>query len=189
MRIVGGRWRGRSFEAPAGRDTRPTTDRMRESIASMVEAAVGLDLSDERVLDLFAGSGGVGLELLSRGAAQVTFCERNRKAASLVKRNCASLGADPKTFEVFAVDARLLPTRVAGAAPYTIVFLDPPYRMAADEVSDLVRALSAAGLLSSSCLIVYERARDAAQLELAGTQLIRTKTHGITCVDLIRRGA
>ena len=85
MRIVGGKWRGHPLEAPEGRDvTRPTTDRTRESIASMVLSAFGLDLSDVSLLDAFAGSGAIGLELLSRGAASATFVDRDRGAVMLL---------------------------------------------------------------------------------------------------------
>ena len=81
MRIVGGIWRGRALAAPEGRDvTRPTTDRTREQMASMVLSAFDLDLSDVRILDAFAGSGAIGLELLSRGAAHCTFVDADRKA-------------------------------------------------------------------------------------------------------------
>ena len=96
MRIVGGKWRGRAIEAPRGRDvTRPTTDRTRERVASMVLSAMGLDLSGRSVLDAFAGSGAMGFELLSRGAARATFVDRDRRAVALVRRTAASLGARP----------------------------------------------------------------------------------------------
>ena len=85
MRVIGGRWRGRHLDAPEGRGvTRPTTDRVREAMASMVLAACGLSLTSVHVLDAFAGSGGLGIELLSRGAASATFVEMNRKSAAVV---------------------------------------------------------------------------------------------------------
>ena len=93
MRIVGGEWRGRPLEAPEGRGTRPTTDRMRETIASMVLSAFDLDLDGVSVLDAFAGSGAMGLEFLSRGARRCTFVDSDRKAAGVVRRNVAALGA------------------------------------------------------------------------------------------------
>ena len=94
MRIVGGMWRGRALEAPEGRNvTRPTTDRTRESMASMVLSAFDLDLSEVRMLDAFAGSGAIGYELLSRGARSCTFCDADRKAVARIKRNGQALGA------------------------------------------------------------------------------------------------
>ena len=94
MRIVGGKWRGRQIEAPEGRGTtRPTTDRTREAIASMILSARGLDLTGDSVLDAFAGSGAMGLELLSRGASHATFVDRDRRAAARVRRSAEALGA------------------------------------------------------------------------------------------------
>lgn len=189
MRIVGGTWRGRSFEAPEGRGTRPTTDRMRESIASMILSACGLDLSDVAVLDAFAGSGGVGLELLSRGARSCTFCERNRRAAGIVRRNCKALCAADDTWRVVVADVCAVAERgpmVGG--PFDVVFLDPPYAMPAADVTRLVEELAAQGSLAEGCLVVYERASDGPALELAGARLARTKKHGGTSIDLVRMG-
>ena len=105
MRIVGGKWRGRRIEAPEGRGvTRPTTDRMRESIASMILSARGLDLSGESVLDAFAGSGAMGLELLSRGAAHATFVDRDRGAVARLRRSAQTLGAQSSELHALAGD-------------------------------------------------------------------------------------
>ena len=94
MRIVGGEWRGRPIESPRGRDiSRPTTDRVREAIASMLESALDGGVEGSRVLDAFAGSGALGLELLSRGASHVTFFDLDRGASALVQRNLAKLDA------------------------------------------------------------------------------------------------
>ncbi|MFC2671225.1 RsmD family RNA methyltransferase, partial [Lancefieldella parvula] len=87
MRIVGGKWKGRAIEAPDGKGiTRPTTDRTREAIASSILASRGLDISESRVLDAFAGSGAMGFELLSRGALYVTFVDKDRKTCDRIKR-------------------------------------------------------------------------------------------------------
>ena len=86
MRIVGGKWRGKPFDAPSGRDvTRPTTDRVREAMASMVLSAYDLDLSGVSVLDAFAGSGAIGLELVSRGAGSATLVDSDRRNAQLLR--------------------------------------------------------------------------------------------------------
>ena len=145
MRIVGGKWRGRQIEAPDGRDvTRPTTDRTREQIASMILSAAGLDLSGTSVLDAFAGSGAMGLELLSRGAARATFLDRDRRAVARIKRTASSLGAAPGEVSALGGDALRLCERSRPGAPFGVVFLDPPYALDAGEVSRLV------GLLASS---------------------------------------
>ena len=186
MRIVGGRWRGRTIEAPEGRGvTRPTTDRTREQIASMILSARGLDLSGASVLDAFAGSGAMGLELLSRGAARVTFVDRDRRAAARVRRSALSLGADPGEFFSLSGDVFALAGRGLAGAPFDVVFLDPPYAVEAGRVSALVEGLAASGQLAEGATVVYERAASAGQLSCGRLEPVRTKTHGITAVDLL----
>ena len=188
MRIVGGMWRGKTFDAPEGRGTRPTTDRMREALASMILSAMGLNLEGCSVLDAFAGSGAVGLELLSRGARRCTFCERDRRASALVRRNCKALGVPSAAFDVVGGDVCRLPQRAPRqGVPYDIVFLDPPYAMPAKDVSSLVAGLDAAHMLAASCLVVYERSSDGAKLELEGFEELRSKRHGGTCIDLLQK--
>ena len=186
MRIVGGIWRQRSFEAPAGRSTRPTTDRMREAIASMVLSAAGLDLDGVAVLDAFAGSGAVGLELLSRGAASCTFCERDRKTAALIRANCEHLGAEPGSWRVLCGDVMRLATRGLWGAPFGIVFLDPPYAVSSDDVGTLIQSLVQTGQLAPGCLVVYERAAKGAKVDAPGFQELRTRAMSSSCVDLLR---
>lgn len=187
MRVVGGTWRGRMLKAPEGRGARPTTDRMRESIASMVLSEQGLNLADERVLDAFAGSGAMGIELLSRGAASCTFCEQNRHAASVIRANCEELMGRSDRWHVLVGDV----TRIASGTtlvggPFSIVFLDPPYAMPAAAVADVVQSLVSYGHLTNDCLVVYERAANSEAMVLARARLIRTKKHGGTCVDTLR---
>ncbi|MDO4798136.1 MAG: 16S rRNA (guanine(966)-N(2))-methyltransferase RsmD [Coriobacteriales bacterium] len=186
MRIVGGTLRGRAFEAPEGRDTRPTTDRMRESIASMVLSACDLDLSNCSVLDAFAGSGAMGLELCSRGAERCTFVERNGRAARVVRRNCQTL-LTQGTWDVLTGDMVRLATkpRLPGS-PFDLVFLDPPYAMSARDVSAIVANLAVGGHLARGCLFVYERAAKAPGLLVEGAYALRSRSHGGTCIDLMR---
>ncbi|MBQ6395523.1 MAG: 16S rRNA (guanine(966)-N(2))-methyltransferase RsmD, partial [Atopobiaceae bacterium] len=173
---------------PEGSDTRPTTDRNREALSSMILSACGLDLEGLRVLDVFCGSGAVGLELLSRGAERATFIERSRKVARLVQDNISALGAQGRCI-VLAGDAFKL---AAGAtfdhAPFDIVFLDPPYALEASRITDLVETLMKRGLLSSNALIVYERASDRDGLVLDGARIISSKTYGNTSFDMHSRG-
>ena len=101
MRIVGGKWRGRNIQPPKGYAlTRPTAERTREAIASSILAACGLNLENVSVLDAFAGSGAMGLELLSRGAAHVTFVDQDRKTAARIQKNAQSLGARAQEVDV-----------------------------------------------------------------------------------------
>ena len=120
MRIVAGRFGGRRLVAPEGAKTRPTTDRMRETIASMVLSELGLDLGGKRVLDAFAGSGAVGLELLSRGADHVTFIERDRRARQAILRNVGALGVEKSEYSLVYGDSFALAARGGAPAPRRI---------------------------------------------------------------------
>ena len=122
MRVVAGRYRGRPLKAPPGTGTRPTADRVREALFSILG-----DVTDARVLDLFAGSGALGIEALSRGAASATFVERDRRAASVIEANLAATGAEG---EVVVADAVRWLERDHEAA-FDLVLVDPPYDSAA----------------------------------------------------------
>jgi 16S rRNA (guanine966-N2)-methyltransferase len=123
MRIVSGRFRGRRLVAPPGLDTRPTSDRVRESLFSILGP-----LHDLRVLDLFAGTGALGLEALSRGAAHATFVERDHKALDALERNVRDFGLGPEEATVVRGDYRRhLRDAAARGEAYDLVVLDPPY--------------------------------------------------------------
>ncbi len=128
MRIVGGKHRGRVLNTPSGRDTRPTSDRVRESVFNILaHGIVGFDLEEASVVDVYAGTGALGLEALSRGAKHATFIDMSRGALDLVKKNAATLG-EWRHATVLKVDARQLaiPPRAAHA-PCQLAFLDAPY--------------------------------------------------------------
>ena len=151
MRITGGRWRSRALEAPRGMTTRPTSDRVREALFSILGDVAGLD-----VLDLFAGSGALGLEALSRGAASATFVEEARPALVALRENVATLDVGAQA-TVVAAEARSALRRLAGqGARFGLVFLDPPYAAAGtpDAIADLV----AHGLLVPGAWVVVEHA-------------------------------
>lgn len=119
MRIIAGKWRGRPLEAPPGAGTRPTADRVRETLFSMLASRIG-SFEDLRVADLFAGSGALGLEALSRGAAETVFVESNPSAAAVIRRNAEKLGA---SVQVIGGSALALPR----SEPFDLIFADPPY--------------------------------------------------------------
>lgn len=188
MRIVGGQWRGHPIEAPDGRDvTRPTTDRVREAVSSMLLSARGLSLDGARVLDAFAGSGAMGLELLSRGAAWCTFVDLDRGACARVRRNASALGVDAQSHAIVRGDALRLSGMGIQGAPFDIVVLDPPYATDATLVSGLVEALDQAGSLSAEALVLYERSASAPTLAPAGFVPLKLKRYGQTAVDLLGR--
>jgi 16S rRNA (guanine966-N2)-methyltransferase len=148
MRIIAGTHRGRRFAAPKGDHTRPTSDRVREALFSIVGP-----LEDAAVLDLFAGSGALGLEALSRGAARCTLVERDRAACRVIRDNLASLGLVGAT--ILQRDAvQALREEAAAGRRYDLVLLDPPY----GEWSELEQRLAASlpAVLADDALVVVE---------------------------------
>jgi 16S rRNA (guanine966-N2)-methyltransferase len=142
VRVIAGTYKGRRLQAPAGLDTRPTSDRVREALFSILGARV----EDARVLDLFAGSGALGIEALSRGARSATFVDSAAPAIRAVGANLEALGADAVV--VRAEARRFLGGASRSARQYDLVFLDPPYRLAAalgGELSEALRAVLAPG--------------------------------------------
>ena len=129
MRIIAGEWRGRPLIAPEGRATRPTSDRAREGLFSMLQSRLG-SFEGLRVADIFAGTGALGLEALSRGAAHVTFIDSDRAAVEAIRRNLAAFGAAGRA-DVRAQAAEYAPP--PGACD--ILFLDPPYRTGLAEMA------------------------------------------------------
>jgi 16S rRNA (guanine966-N2)-methyltransferase len=160
VRVIAGRYGGRRLQAPPGDATRPTSDRVREALFSILGARV----ADARVLDLFAGSGALGLEALSRGAQRATFVDSGAAALKALRGNVAALGAEA---EIVRADAlRWLRAASGGARQYDLVFLDPPYRRTAELGAPLSELLPA--VLAPGALVVSESDRRA-PLELTIT--------------------
>jgi 16S rRNA (guanine966-N2)-methyltransferase len=157
MRVVAGRYGGRRLEAPPGRETRPTSDRVREALFALLGP-----LDDLAVLDLFAGSGALGIEALSRGAAEAVFVEAATPAARTIRANLDALGIDA---ELRREDARaFLRSARAASRQYDLVFLDPPYRLAAELGRELSQMLD--GVLAPRGRVASESDRRA-PLDLA----------------------
>jgi 16S rRNA (guanine966-N2)-methyltransferase len=152
-RIIGGLVGGRRLLTPRGSTTRPTSDRVREALFSAVESWCG-SLSGLRFLDLYAGSGAVGLEAWSRGAGIVTLVEQERRTAGLITRNATALGF-PRADVVNASVGSTL--RRTPAAPYDVAFLDPPYPLEEDRLAADLAALAGHGWLVPGALVVVER--------------------------------
>jgi 16S rRNA (guanine966-N2)-methyltransferase len=152
-RIVAGVHGGRRIAAPAGQDTRPTSDRVRESLFATLDTL--LDLDGARMLDLYAGSGAVGLEALSRGAAHAMLVEADPRAARVARDNIALLRVAGSARLVTAKVERVL---AAGPdLPYDLVFADPPYARPEEEVTAVLRALVENGWLAPDAVVVLER--------------------------------
>jgi 16S rRNA (guanine966-N2)-methyltransferase len=154
VRVIAGTYKGRRLQAPPGRDTRPTSDRVREALFSILGAR---RVEHARVLDLFAGSGALGIEALSRGAAEATFVDSAPAAIRAVGANLEAVGADAVV--VRAEARRFLGAASRSARQYDLVFLDPPYRLAASLGRDLPEALAA--VLAPGAAVVAESDRRA----------------------------
>ena len=152
-RIIGGSAGGRRITTPRGASTRPTSDRVREALFSAVESWCG-SLHGLRFLDLYAGSGAVGLEAWSRGAGVVTLVEQDRRTAALISSNARALGFVKANVMAASVGSTL---RRPPAAPYDVAFLDPPYPLANEAVADDLRALVDQAWLVPGALVVVER--------------------------------
>jgi 16S rRNA (guanine966-N2)-methyltransferase len=187
MRIVGGRHRGRRLLAPAGDTVRPTSDRAREALFNILThgrfAADGIPFAGKAVLDAFAGTGALGLEALSRGAAEAVFIERDPEAVAVLRRNVATLGEGARS-EIVPGDATRPPRARLECA---VVFIDPPYRSGL--AAPALEALKHAGWLMPDALAVIELgARD----ELpppAGFTLLDERVYGAARVVFLRREA
>lgn len=158
MRIVGGTHKGRALFAPSGRDTRPTSDRVRESIFNILAHGFdGFDLEETTVVDVYAGSGALGLEALSRGAKHATFIDASRAALDVIKKNASTMG-ERRNSMVLKFDAKKLamPPRAA-KAPCGLAFIDAPYEM---ELSlPALLGLVNKGWVKAGAIVVVELAK------------------------------
>ncbi|HEX5741934.1 MAG TPA: 16S rRNA (guanine(966)-N(2))-methyltransferase RsmD [Pilimelia sp.] len=178
-RIVAGRLGGRRLAVPTGDRTRPTSDRVREALFSTLESTAGL--ADARVLDLYAGSGAVGLEAVSRGAAHAELVEADPRVLRVLRGNVAALGvADRVRVRAGKVAAVL---GGAPAEPCDVVFLDPPYATGTAEVEAVLAALVAGGWLASDAVVAVERStRTPAPRWPAGLDGLTERRYGETTV-------
>ncbi len=183
MRIVAGKFRGRNIEAPAGAATRPTSDRVRETMFNILAHGIeGFTFEGSRVLDLFAGTGALGFEALSRGASFCQFVDDSAGARGLIRRNAEALGVLGQV-KVWRRDA----TRLGAAAPqprFDLVFADPPYGngLAAQAMASVVNG----GWLDDEGLMVVEETNDAEVPDVAGLTLLDQRNYGDTQVRIYR---
>lgn len=180
MRIIGGAARGRRLFAPEGDETRPTTDRIRESLFNIL----GQRMDGERVLDLFGGTGALALEAVSRGASFALIADVGKRQVECIRRNAEGVaGREPERVKVLRADYR---DAIAGApGAYSLVFLDPPYRMT-EVYADAARRLHAAGRLTDDARLVMEHASEV-QLALPPEfEIADVRRYGDTSVSLVR---
>ena len=177
MRIVSGAYKGKAIAAPAGNATRPTSDRARQAVFNILEhAAWAPPLRGARVIDVFAGSGGLGLEALSRGAAWCLFVETDDAARGAIRENVEALGLFGCT-RIHRRDATDLGQRPASAgAAFDLAFLDPPYGKGLGEKA--LAGLRAGGWLAEGAMVMLEKGEGEADPAVDGFELIDTRRYG-----------
>jgi 16S rRNA (guanine966-N2)-methyltransferase len=178
MRIVAGRHRGASLATPKGQDIRPTSDRVRESMFNILAHGVGAEIAGARVLDLFAGTGALGLEAMSRGAAFALFVEESAEARGIIRRNTEMLSLMGAS-KIFRRDATQLGER-GNFAPFSLVFADPPYGKGLGE-----RALISAaegGWLTPDAIAILEESAQSEFTPPAGFTLLDSRVYSGTAI-------
>lgn len=184
MRIVGGKFKGHSIAPPQGSATRPTTDRVRESVFNILAHGIaGLDLEGARVLDLFAGTGAMGLEAISRSARFCQFVEESAEARGLIRRNADALGVIGLV-KIWRRDA----TNLGPCAPqpgFDLVFADPPYGKGLGEKA--LVSLVSGQWLNPGAIVVLEEAQKADVSTVDGLALIDTRDYGDTKIRFYRQ--
>jgi 16S rRNA (guanine966-N2)-methyltransferase len=186
MRITGGAHRSRLLRAPRGDRTRPTSDRVREALFDSLMAE--RDLSGDRVLDLYAGTGALGLEAVSRGAAHATLVENARGALEAIAANVESLGLG-QSVRVVSLPVERAAGALATGAPYDLILADPPYDLVASGVAlRALRDLVGRSLLARDAVVVLEHARADEAPPVEGLSPTRTRRYGDTSLSFYRRG-
>ena len=182
LRIISGKYGGRIIDTPDGRRTRPTTNRTREAVFNSLcsNFSSSMTLEGAVVLDMFAGSGALGFEALSRGANFVTFCDKSPKAISIIKKNADNLKVDTDCYQIIKRDS-LTPT------PYSpipnLVFADPPYVFLAEIMKSVFDEMVNVGVIDTLSLIYYEHSEDA-DLSCFTNDYERIYSKG--CADIFR---
>jgi len=182
MRIVGGRFKGRALNGPRGEGIRPTSDRLRESLFNILAHSYGDPVPGARVIDLFAGTGALGLEAVSRGAAFALLVDDGAQARALIRENVENLGLGGVT-RIFRRDARRLGEAPPGPA-YDLAFLDPPYDRGLAEPA--LSALARGGWLKPDALVVVEEAVAAMFEPAAGYDVLERRDYSETELIVLR---
>lgn len=186
MRIIAGAFRGRALHAPPGEGTRPTSDRARQAVFNILEHAPwSPGLPDRRVIDLFAGSGALGFEALSRGAAFCLFVETDEAARGAIRENVDALGlfGATRVHRRSAIDLGQRPG--ADGPPFDLAFLDPPYGKGLGEQA--LGRLVEGGWLSADAIVVFERGSGEPALVADGFEALDARDYGAAKVWFLRR--
>ena len=179
MRIIAGTWRSRRIEAPAGMSTRPTLDKVREAVFSML----GGSFDGGSFLDLYAGSGANGLEALSRGMDSAVFTDRDHRAVSVIKKNIESLSCKDRCKVLAMTDVRALNLLYEENQKFSVIYMDPPY--AKQKNMEILRLIDDFNLLEDGGTIVIESARDDTFTEDCGNLVyFKDRVYGMTRITL-----
>lgn len=172
MRVIAGSARHTTLKTIPGEDTRPTTDRIKETLFNILQ----FDLADAGFLDLFSGSGGIGIEALSRGAARAVFVENNRRAVACIQENLKATHLEEQA-QVFGCDVLSAIAKMHGEKPFDIIFMDPPYRKGLE--METLAALAKSGLADAHTTIIIEAMKDKsfADAEELGYRITREKLY------------
>ncbi len=178
MRVISGSKKGLKLESLDGLDTRPTLDRVKESIFSMI-----FDMPyGAKVLDLFAGSGGMGIEALSRGSESAVFVDNNSKACAVIRNNIKKAGFDEKSQVLCAESFRYLEEASAKGKAFDIIFLDPPYALGL--LDSTLAKICEAGILADGGIVVVE-SDNGTDVDIQGYKLLKNKRYGRVCVSIL----
>jgi 16S rRNA (guanine(966)-N(2))-methyltransferase RsmD len=186
MRIVGGTLKGRRLVAPKGEGTRPTSDRVREALMSSLVNRLGADLGGGVALDMFAGSGALALEALSRGVSRAVLVERDKGALRAIAENVAALRVEDRVKVIEGDTIGSAGTRIAASGPYTLLFCDPPYRIDQKRVAARLVALGDSGAIAEGAALAWEHGAGGAVPEPEGFAQERTYRYGDTALTLLR---
>lgn len=179
MRIIAGEMRSRKLKAPEGMDTRPTADRVKEALFSIL----GSRVYGARVLDLYAGSGALALEALSRGAECAVLCDLSREACRVIRENISSLGCEGKARLLQMRDTAALEALKTAGQAFDLIFLDPPYRM---DAAPVCAAIVKAGLMKDDGVIIVEHGRETPPNAAAPLKLFDRRQYGAAGLSLYR---
>jgi 16S rRNA (guanine966-N2)-methyltransferase len=178
MRVIAGKYRGKRLAEPDNRAIRPTTDRVKEALFG----AIQFDVAGATFLDLFSGSGALGIEALSRSAEHVTFVENDRNAVVLLRKNLENLD---ENYTVISSDFKLALSRLKDAA-FDIVVMDPPY--AAGFYKPAMQLLAENNVVCEDGMVILEVASDKEETDFEGFLKVKTKKYGNTCLWFYKRG-
>ena len=184
-RVVTGRFRGAILQAPEGDKTRPTTDKVKEALFSIIQS----DVPDSEFLDLFAGSGQIGIEALSRGARHVTLVERSGQAAAIISRNISKIkldGSDEIRVHKKSV-AQALELMGQAGEKFDIIFMDPPYRDVPQRLEEVTKLISDFKMLADGGMLIAEHDKDCEiPEEINGLKRVRSCSYGITVITFFK---